>query len=138
MGQVSLVREESRGKGAKRTIKLAAIAASGLIQYTKDSVKLKGVISEYGFFNQITVLNNGAVDIEIALDYSEAKTYPIPAASSISLDEVNYQGFNIVNLDAGNPTVIDKITVIPAFERTTLREPMKTKKEIYKDIGGRF
>jgi hypothetical protein len=56
----------------------------------------------------------------------------VTAASSISLDEVNYQGFNIVNLDAGNPTVIDMITVIPAFERTTLREPMKTKKEIYR------
>ena len=132
MSQISLVREEARGKGAKRTIKLAAIAASGTVQYTKDNSKLIGVISEYGYFNQITVLNNGAVDVEIALDFSDAKTYPIPAASSISLDEVNFQEFNVVNLDSGNATVVDMITVIPAFERTTLREPMKTKKEIYR------
>jgi len=132
MSQISLVREEARGKGAKRTIKLAAIAASGTVQYTKDNSKLIGVISEYGYFNQITVLNNGAVDVEIALDFSDAKTYPIPAASSISLDEVNFQEFNVVNLDTGNATVVDMITVIPAFERTTLREPMKTKKEIYR------
>lgn len=132
MSQISLIREEARGKGAKRTIKLAAIAASGTKQYTKDNSKIKGVISEYGYFNQITVLNNGAVDVEIALDYSDAKTYPIPATSSISLDEVNFQEFNINNLDTVNDTVVDMITVIPAFERTTLREPMKTKKEIYR------
>lgn len=132
MSQFSLIREESRGKGAKRTIKLAAIAGGGNVQYTKNHAKLKGVVNEYGFFNQITVLNNGAVDIEISLDFTEAKTYPVVAASSISLDEINFQEFNINNLDVANPTVAGKITVIPAFERTTLREPMKTKKEIYR------
>ena len=132
MSQISLVREEARVKGAKRTIKLEAIAALGIVQYTKDHVKLKGVISEYGFFNQITVLNNGAIDVEIALDYSEAKTYPIPGSSSIGLDEVNFQEFDVVNLDAVNATIVNKITVIPSFERTTVRETMKTKKEIYR------
>lgn len=132
MAQFSLVREEARGKGSKRTLKLAAIAAGGTVQFTKNHAKLKGVINEYGYFNQITVLNNGAVNVEISLDFTDAKTYPVVGASSISLDEVNFQGFNIVNLDPANPTVVDKITVIPAFERTTLREPMKTKKEIYR------
>ena len=136
MSQISLIREESRNKGAKRTIKLAAISASSFVQYTKDHTKLKGVISEYGYFNQITVLNNGAVDIEIALDFCDAKTYPVVAASSISLDEVNFQGFNVNNLNTANPTVIDKITIIAAFERSTVREKMKSKKEIY--AGGRF
>jgi hypothetical protein len=80
MSQISLVREEARNKGSKRTIKLPAIAAAGVLQYSRDHVKLKGVISEYGYFNQVTVLNNGAVDIEIALDFTEAKTYPVTAA----------------------------------------------------------
>jgi hypothetical protein len=93
MSQVSLVREEARNKGSKRTIKLAAIAAGSVVQYSRDHVKLKG---------------------------------------SISLDEVNFQGFNVVNLDGANPTVIDMITVIPAFERSLLREKMKSKKEIYR------
>jgi uncharacterized membrane protein len=132
MSQISLIREEARGKGAKRTIKLPAIPAGSVIQYTKNHTKLKGVISEYGFFNQVTVLNNGGVDVEIALDFTEAKTYPVPATSSIGLDEVVFQEFNVVNLDGANATVVDMITVIPAFERTTLREPMKSKKEIYR------
>lgn len=131
MSQISLLREESRGKGAKRTIQLAVIAAGDNVQYTKNHSKIKGVVNEYGYFNQITVLNNGVVDVEIALDFAKSKTYPIPAASSIVLDEVNFQEFNINNLDAANPTVAGKITVIPAFERSTLRERMKTKKEIY-------
>ena len=132
MSQISLIREETRAKGAKRTIKLPAIAAGALKQYTRNDSKLKGVINEFGYFNQITVLNNGLVDIEISLDFSESKTYPIPGASSIGLDEIVYQEFNIVNLDAGNPTVIDKITIIAAHESPLLREKMKTKKEIYR------
>lgn len=132
MSQISLVREEVRAKGAKRTIKLPVIAVGTLKQYTKNDVKLKGVISEFGYFNQITVLNNGTVDIEISLDFSESKTYPVPGASSIGLDEVAYQEFNVVNLDAVNDTVADKITVIAAFEASLLRDKMKTKKELYR------
>lgn len=131
MTQISFIREESRNKGAKRTIKLPAIAAGATKQYTKNDSKLKGVIGEYGVFNQITILNNGDVDIEVSLDFTAAKTYPIPAASSISLDEVSYQGFNVVNLDAGNATVVDKITIIAAYERSLMREPIKSKKQMY-------
>lgn len=131
MTQISLIREEGRGKGAKRTIKLAAIAASGTKQYTKNDAKLKGVIREYGCFNQITVINNGAVDIQIELDFTENKTYPVPGSSNISLDEVIFQEFNITNLDAVNPTVINEVTIIPAFEKSLLREP------IVKKLGGR-
>lgn len=136
MSQISLIREESRGKGAKRTIKLAAIAAGGTKQYDYNDAKLRGVIREYGYFNQISVMNNGAIDIEISLDFADAKTYPIAGASSLSLDEVNYQSFNVVNLDAVNPTIIDKITVVCTHERSLEREPMKTKKQIYRDGGG--
>lgn len=132
MTQISFIREEARNKGAKRTIKLPVIAASGMKQYSKNHDKLKGVINEYGVFNQMTILNNGAVDIEIALDFAENKTYPIPGASSMALDEVAFQGFNVVNLDGVNPTVIDTITVIPSFEKSLLREKMKTKKEMYR------
>lgn len=132
MTNVSFIREDSRNKGLKRTIKLAAINAGATKQYTKTDAKIKNVISQFGYFNQITVLNNGAVDIEIALDFSEDKCYPVPATSSIALDEVMYQEFNVVNLDGANPTVVNKITVICAHERTLLREQMKTKKEMYR------
>ena len=123
---------ESRSKGIKRTIKLPAILAGATKQYTKNDDKIRGAIKEFGYFNQITVLNNGNVDIEISLDFTENKTYPVVAASSLALDEVMYQEFNIVNLDAGNPTVVDKITVIAAYENPLIREKMKTKKELYR------
>lgn len=131
--QVSLIREQSKKRGAKRTIKLAAIAAKGMIQYTKDHEKLRNVIREYGAFNVITILNHGSIDIEIALDFVEGKTYPVPNKSSLSLDEVTYQEFNVVNLDAANPTVDNEITVVAIYEPPEVRERMRT----HKHIGGR-
>lgn len=133
MTQISFVRTESDKKGAKRTIKLDVIAAAGMIQYSKNHAKLRGVVGEYGYFNQITIMNNGAVDIEVSLDFTEDKTYPIPAASSISVDEVMFQGFNVVNLDPINDTVANMITITPSFERGLVREPLKTKKQL---LGG--
>ena len=132
MTQVSFIREESRNKGIKRTIKLPAILAGATRQYTKNDNKIRGAVKEFGYFNQITILNNGLVDIEVSLDFTEAKTYPVPATSSIALDEVMFQEFNVVNLDAGNPTVVDKITIIASYENPLLREKMKTKKEMYR------
>lgn len=134
MSQVSLIQENSRNKGVKRTIKLPVIAGGATKQYLRSDAKLSGVIKEFGYFNQITVLNNGAVDIEISLDFTDNKTYPIPGASSIALDEVDFQEFNVTNLDAVNDTVINKITVIPAFERPLTREKMHSKKELYGGI----
>ena len=134
MTQISFIEKESRNKGAKRTIKLPAINAASIKQYTKNDDKLKGVIREFGYFNQITVLNNGDVDIEVALDFIDNKTYPVPAASSIGLDEIMFQEFNVVNLDAANPTVVDKITIICAFERPLVRDKMISKKMM---LGGR-
>lgn len=133
MSQVSLIETESRKKGAKRTIKLDVIVAAGMVQYTKDHAKLRGVIGEYGYFNQITIMNNDAVDIEIALDFSEDKTYPIPSGSSISMDEIMFQGFNVVNLDPAVDTVCDMITVTPSFESPLVREKMRNKKQM---LGG--
>lgn len=135
MTQISFIRTESDKKGAKRTIKLAAIPAASFVQYTKDHAKLRGVIGEYGYFNQVTILNSGAINIEISLDFAEDKTYPVPASSSISIDEVMFQGFNVVNLDAVNPTIINMITVTPSFESPLLREKIKTKKMM---LGGDF
>ena len=131
MTQVSFIREDSRKKGVKRTIKLPVIAAGATKQYTRNDDKIKGAIKEFGYFNNITILNNGAVDIEVSLDFTEQKTYPIPAASSIGLDEIMYQEFNVVNLDGANDTVVDKITIICSYENPLVREKMKTKKQMY-------
>lgn len=133
MTQYSLVEAESKKRGAKRTIKLPAILAGKMLQYTRNHGKLKQVIREFGYFNQLTVINTGAVNIEIALDFTEEKTYPIPATSTISLDEIMYQEFNITNLDGAAATVKDKITVIATYESPLARERMKK----FIQIGGR-
>ena len=133
MTQEAYLRTESRKLGIKRTIKVPAILAGGMIQYDKTHVKLKSGIAVFGSFNSVTVFNNDTVDIEIALDYAEEKTFPVPNGSSLSMDEIDYQSFNIVNLDAGNPVTENKITVSAIYEPSLLRD----KKLNYKRRGGK-
>lgn len=133
MTQVSLIREESKRRGAKRTIKVPAIAAGAMKQYTKDHDKIKGVIREYGAFNAITILNNDVVAIEIALDFTEGKTYPIPANSSITIEEITYQEFNITNMDASAAVTANAITLTLTYEAPLERERFKS----FKMVGGR-
>ena len=113
---------ERRSAGGKRTISLAAIVATKDVQYTPESVKLKSLLRISGFLNSITILNNDEVNVELQLDYNVNKTYFIPAKSSLSLTEVHYEGFNIVNLDASVDSIIDKIIISIGYEAPVLRE----------------
>jgi hypothetical protein len=122
MTQEVYIRGESRKQGIKRTIKVPIIAAGATKQYDKTHDKLKSGVGVFGSFNAITVMNNDAVDIELVLDYAEEKTYPIPNGSQLSIDEIDYQSFNVVNLDAGTAITADKITVIAIYEPPLLRE----------------
>lgn len=133
MTQISSVREESKRRGAKRTIKLPAIAAGATKQYTRDNDKIRSVIREYGAFNAISVLNSDVVPIEIALDFAEGKTYPIPANSAISIDEITYQEFNVTNLSAGSAVTVNKITLTLTYEAPLERERFRS----FKMLGGR-
>ena len=133
MTQEAYLRTESRKLGIKRTIKVPAILAGATKQYDKTDVKLKSGIAVFGSFNSVSVFNNDTVDIEIALDYAEEKTFPVPNGSSLSMDEIDYQSFNIVNLDAGNPVTENKITVSAIYEPSLLRD----KKIDYKRRGGK-
>jgi hypothetical protein len=133
MTQEVFLRKESRKLGIKRTIKVPSIVASGTKQYDKTHDKLKGGIAVFGSFNSVTVFNNDTVDIEIALDYAEEKTFPVPNGSSLSMDEIDYQSFNIVNLDAGNAVTANKITVSAIYEPSLLRDKLTS----YKLRGGK-
>ena len=113
---------EGRSAGGKRTISLAAIVATKDVQYSPENVKLKSLLRINGFLNNITVLNNDEVNVELQLDYNINKTYFIPAKSSISLSEVHYEGFNIVNLDTAVNSIVDKIIVSVGYEAPVLRE----------------
>lgn len=113
---------QDRGVGGKRTISLAAIVATKDVQYTPEHVKLKSLLRVMGFLNSITVLNNDEVNVELQLDYNVNKTYFIPAKSSLSLSDIHYEGFNVVNLDASTDSIVDKIIVSVGYEQPLARE----------------
>jgi hypothetical protein len=133
MTQEAYIRSESRKLGIKRTIKVPAIVASGTKQYDKTHDKLKSGVGVFGSFNAITVFNNDVVDVEIALDYAEEKTFPVPNGSQLSIDEIDYQSLNIVNLDAGTAVTANKITISAIYEPSLKRDKLTT----YKRRGGK-
>lgn len=133
MTQEGFIRQESRKHGIKRTIKIPAIVASAMLQYDKTHAKLKSGVGVFGSFNAFSCFNNDTVDIEIALDYAEEKTFPVPSGSMISMDEIDFQGFNITNLDAGAAVTENKITFTAIYEPPVLREKLTS----YKMRGGK-
>jgi hypothetical protein len=133
MTQEVFLRNESRKKGIKRTIKIPAIVASGMLQFDRTHDKMKSGVGVFGVYNAITIMNNDVVDIEIALDYAEEKTYPVPNGSQISIDEIDYQSFNITNLDAGTAVTENKITVMAIYEPPVKRDKVSS----YKRFGGK-
>ena len=133
MTQEVFIRKQSRVKGIKRTIKIPGIAASKMLQYDRTHDKMKSGVGVFGVYNSITIMNNDTVDVEVALDFAEEKTYPVPNGSQLSIDEIDYQGFNITNLDAINAVTADKITVIAIYEPPLKRDKLTS----YKKFGGK-
>lgn len=133
MPQYSFIEKESFERGAKRTILVPQIAIGAFKQYTRDHTKLRDVIRKYGAFNQIAVMNNSVVDVSLVLDFNANKTYYVPTSSSIGIDEIMFQEFNIVNMDAAAVVAANTITVVASYESPLVRERFKTKKM----FGGR-
>lgn len=123
----------SKQVGIKRTIKVGAIAAGATTQYERNHAKLKQGVREYGAYNAINIINNDIVDVEIALDFADNKTYLVPDGAMISIDEVDYREFDITNLDAGTAVTANKIRVTVMYEAPLERERMRS----YKQVGGR-
>ena len=115
-------RRESLRKGAKRTIYLPSIPAGEFLQYTPNHPKLSGLINTYGYMNFFSVINNDSVMVEIQLDYNRNKSYPVASSSVITVDNVEFLGFNIVNLNSSTNTTVNKIIVIVGYEPPLLRE----------------
>lgn len=133
MTQYSKIQKESFERGAKRTILVPQIAVGGFEQFTRDHAKLRDVIRKYGAFNQIAVMNNSSADVNLILDFNDNKSYYVPVSSSIGIDEIMFQEFNIVNMDTAAAVAANTITVVASYESPLLRERMKTMKM----FGGR-
>jgi hypothetical protein len=67
------------------------------------------------------------------LDFNADKTYFVPGLATISIDEIMFQEFNVVN--AGDSDVLaNRILLIVGYERPLLREPAPKKSYL---LGGR-
>ena len=115
-------KRESYRKGGKRTILLPSIQPGDFLQYTHEHPKLSGLVKTYGLFNSITVINNTSADLMIELDYSQEKSYLVVSHSTLSLDEVEYLGFNVKNVASDIPSEANQCTIIVAYEPGLLRE----------------
>jgi len=115
-------KRESYRKGGKRTILLPSIEPGDFKQYTHEHPKLSGLVKTYGLFNSITVINNTSADLMIELDYSKEKSYLAVSHSTISVDEVEYLGFNVKNVASDVASEANQCTIIVAYEPGLLRE----------------
>jgi len=115
-------KRESYRKGGKRTILLPSIEPGDFLQYTHEHPKLSGLVKTYGLFNSITVINNTSADLMIELDYSKDKSYLVVSHSTISIDEVEYLGFNVKNVASDVASEANQCTIIVAYEPGLLRE----------------
>jgi len=115
-------KRESYRKGGKRTILLPSIEPGDFIQYTYQHPKLSGLVKTYGLFNSITVINNTSADLMIELDYSKDKSYLVVSHSTLSVDEVEYLGFNVKNVASDVASEANQCTVIVAYEPGLIRE----------------
>jgi len=115
-------KRESYRKGGKRTILLPSIEPGDFRQYTHEHPKLSGLVKTYGLFNSITIINNTSADLMIELDYSKDKSYLVVSHSTLSVDEVEYLGFNVRNVASDVASEANQCTIIVAYEPGLLRE----------------
>ena len=115
-------KRESYRKGGKRTILLPSIEPGDFRQYTHEHPKLSGLVKTYGLFNSITVINNTSADLMIELDYSKDKSYLVVSHSTLSVDEVEYLGFNVKNVASDIASEANQCTIVVAYEPGLIRE----------------
>jgi len=122
VNSVESKKRESYRKGGKRTILLPSIDPGEFIQYTYEHPKLSGLVKTYGLFNAITVINNTSADLLIELDFSKDKSYLVVAHSTLVIEEVEYLGFNVRNINADVATEANQCTIVVAYEPPLIRE----------------
>ena len=122
VNSVESKKRESYRKGGKRTILLPSLDPGEFIQYTYEHPKLSGLVKTYGLFNSLTTINNTSADLLIELDYSKDKSYLVVAHSTLVIEEVEYLGFNIRNINADVATEANQCTIIVAYEPPFVRE----------------
>jgi len=115
-------KRESYRKGGKRTIILPSISPGDFIQYTYEHPKLSGLIKTYGVFNSITVINNTSADLMIELDFNRDKSYLVVSHSTLTIEEVEYLAFNVINIASDIATEANQCTIVVAYEPSVYKE----------------
>lgn len=122
VNSVESKKRESYRKGGKRTIVLPSIAPGDFLQYTYEHPKLSGLIKTYGIFNSITVINNTSADLMIELDFDSNKSYLVVSHSTLTVEEVEYLAFNVINVASDIATEANQCTVVVAYEPPVYKE----------------
>ena len=122
VNSVESKKRESYRKGGKRTILLPSIAPGDFLQYTHEHPKLSGLVKTYGLFNSMTVINNTSADLLIELDFTKDKSYLVVSHSTLGVEEVEYLGFNVYNINSDVATEANQCTIVVAYEPPLIRE----------------
>ncbi len=126
-----MLRAAIRKAGYKRTIAIPAMALGTQLQYSRDNAELSPGLKQYGAYNNITIMNlSSLVNLRVNLDFSPTKYIIVPASTTIALDEIVFQEFDIHNLSATDGLVANECWVTISYE-----PPFKRDREI--PIGGR-
>ena len=115
-------KRESYRKGGKRTILLPSIAPGDFLQYTYEHPKLSGLVKTYGVFNSMSVINNTSADLMIELDFNSNKSYLVVSHSTLTVEEVEYLAFNVINIASDIATEANQCTIVVAYEPPLIRE----------------
>ena len=120
------LRQEVRRRGYKRTIALKALTAGAMVQYDRNSEDLQPGIKQYGEYNAITIMNlSTTVNLRVNLDYAPEKVYIVPAGSTMTIDEITFQEFDVTNMSGTYGLNADEAWVTVAWEPPLLRERMR-------------
>lgn len=93
----------------KKAIKLPALAAGALKQYSDTCAELHRVLSQYGYMTGFNLVNNSSAEVEIRLDGMRA--YPCPSAMVIGDDNTHFSWFEIENVTTATAINADEITI---------------------------
>lgn len=104
------------------TRKVGIIAAGGTVSELVAgssaeiaTLRHRGTLETGQAFNWFEIINNDNVELELRPDSSTAITYTIPAKSIRRSDDfgevITFFNLEVVNLDAANATVANKITI---------------------------
>ena len=119
---LAALRARSLRGGVKRLFSIPALSAGEMVQYTREHADIRGVLQDYGEFNSMYVINNSDAEIAIDLDFTSSKRTPVPAHMTMTIDQVQYLEFQVVNVETATAITAGQVKITAINERPLARE----------------